>query len=161
MLRGRFATRLTLMKFALALIVGSLFTLVGVGSLVGAALLYRHEQRVGEGVSATGVVVELIERRDARGHGRSYAPVVRFKTSSGEEVEFAASLSTNPASYSVGDKVSVLYDPRRPGNADVDSVASRWFGVVVLIILGIVFATFGVKMWLPGKREIVGSPSRI
>ena len=101
--------------------------------------------------------MRLVERRDARGHGRSYAPAVRFTTDEGREVEFTASLGTNPATYGVGDKVKVRYDSQNPSAADVDSATSRWFGVVVLLIIGVVFSVFGARMLLPEKRRVSSS----
>lgn len=74
------------MKFALALITGSLFALAGAGLLCGAYLVLRHERRAADARAATtGVVVRLEETVGAQGEGRGYAPVVRFTSDRGQE----------------------------------------------------------------------------
>src|SRR5215216_3192856 len=80
------------MKHLFTLILGAFFAATGVGLLAGAYLLYRQGRRSAVSVaSAAGVVVGLVERRGSRG-GLSYAPLVRFSTERGQEIEFAATL---------------------------------------------------------------------
>ncbi len=140
------------MKQAFTIILGVCFTALGTGLLAGAYLLSGRERRLGaRGASARGAVVGLEERRGSRG-GRSYAPVVRFSTERGQEIEFTAALGSNPAAYSVGDEVPVSYNPERPGSADVDDFASRWFGPLALLALGTIFTALGVYGIIPYGR---------
>lgn len=141
-------------RLALRLFVGTLFLLVGAGALLGAFAAYKHERLLhGGGTAAAGVVVRLEERKGARGNGRSYAPVVRFSTRDGQGVEFTSTVSANPPAYSVGEPVRVLYDRAQPVNAELDSSAARWFGVVGLVFLGAVFSALGVYFLLPAPSR--------
>jgi hypothetical protein len=149
------------MKFAFALIIGSLFTLTGAGLLCGACLALRHERRATDARAATtGVVVRLEETVGAQGEGRGYAPVVRFTSDRGQQIEFISAVSTNPAAYKVGDKVAVRYDPRQPGNAEVDTFASRWFAFAALVVLGTVFAASGLRLLVPRKSRAARASGR-
>src|SRR5439155_827275 len=55
-----------------------------------------------------GEVVRLKSESSDHG-GYSYYPIVRFRTETNALVEFKDSVGSNPPSYRVGDKVTVLY----------------------------------------------------
>jgi hypothetical protein len=74
------------------------------------------------GLRAEGQVASLKLESSSGSHGSAtYYPVVRFRTETKALVEFKDSVGSNPPSYRVGDKVTVLYladDPRREAIID-------------------------------------------
>ena len=85
-----------LLPIGLLLIVISL----GLGS-------YQHWS-ISHGNVADGTVVENVPR--ARGGSPRYSPKIEFRTKQGRDVAFMTSFSSNPPTYSKGDKLKVVYD---------------------------------------------------
>jgi hypothetical protein len=133
-----------------------IFTLVGIGMLTGAFLLYNSTNSfLKEAVTAEGTVVELVRSRSS--DSTTYAPVIHFIDGTGETVEFTSSTSSNPPSYSEGEKVEVLYLPSRPQEAKINSFFSLWGAVVIVGGLGGVFFLIGAAIilipMLQGRRD--------
>jgi|SRR5579883_1967862 len=65
------------------------------------------------GLRGEGQVVGLKAEYSSSSHGGSYSyfPVVRYRSNSNLTLEFKDSIGSNPPSYRVGDKVTVLYLP--------------------------------------------------
>ena len=74
------------------------------------------------------------------------SPVVRFTTTGGESRVVVGSVNRGPAPWRVGDTVQVVYDPRQPARADLQSEVSGWrfwlaiWCVVALVPLAIALA---------------------
>ena len=83
------------MPIGLLLLVVSL----GIGS-------YQH-WTISHGSVADGTVVENVSRAKSRG---SYSPRIEFRTKQGKDVVFMTTFSSNPPTYTIGDKVKVVYD---------------------------------------------------
>jgi hypothetical protein len=126
--------------------IAAVAAVLGVLATWNATALYRS------GLRAEGQVVEIrasqytdqeeVVRRDGREWRRdvertSYAPVVRFRTTQGREIEFFGRGGSG-TSYSEGDLVTVSYNPERPIDARIVSFMDLWlpaavaWGVVVL-----------------------------
>lgn len=56
--------------------------------------------------------------------------------------------------------MTVRYDPQQPGNAEVDTLASRWFAFAALVVLGAVFAASGVCLLVPRKSRAARASGR-
>jgi len=141
------------------------FTLVGIGLLVGAVFAYRGTTSfLATAQSATGEVIDLLRARSS--DSTTYKPMVRFVTASGQPVEFVSSVGANPPSYARGETVEVLYTPEAPQDARIKSFFSLWGVATVLGGVGCVFGAIGGGLWLAGwlggrKRahlEAVGHP---
>jgi len=74
----------------------------------------------------------------------SYAPVVRFRTAEGREIEFLGRGGSG-TSYREGDTVTVAYDAERPINAHIVSFVDLWLPAVVAWGVAIMF---GGCVWL-------------
>jgi hypothetical protein len=121
-----------------------IFLVVGTLMLVGAGLLWVNTRNfVAQAQGASGTVVELREVRDSDGGSSTWKPVVRFTSADGQDVTFASSFSSNPASYELGESVPVLYRREDPRDARIRGSGSLWFGVTLLGGLGVVFAALG------------------
>jgi hypothetical protein len=129
--------------------------IVGAALLLGAFFSYRRDVAREEAlVAAQGTV---IEQRDRAYDGKRRVVVtVRFTTAGGDAVRFekdyAADATSRPAK---GDTVTVLYDPARPGKAEIQD-PSR-LGLALLAALGGGFFLFGVAMlrWTFQQRRLI------
>ena len=88
------------------------------------------------GVDATGTVVAMA------GGDRNKAPIVRFTTADGQEVEFKSGLATNFVSFAVGEEVEIQYLASMPQVAEVtvlgrmdylSSIGATCIGVFLLM----------------------------
>ena len=119
--------------------------LIAVGCLLaGVSALITQRRKRAASASAFGVVVELQKQVFNPGSGGVYCPTIEFSTPSGEVVRFASSFGTMPASHKVGQSVKVLYDPKEPHTAEIESGLSNWLvpGCLLAFAAGAIF--FGV-----------------
>jgi len=127
--------------------------IIGVVAAWNATALYRS------GARAEGTVTEIrtsrytdseeIEQGDGRVRRRdvertSYAPVVRFTTGEGREIEFLGRGGSGTA-YREGDTVTVAYNADRPINAHIVSFVDLWLPAAVAWGVAILF---GGCVWL-------------
>jgi hypothetical protein len=77
--------------------------------------------------------------------GDVYNPIVEFRAQDGMEYSFRHTIGSNPASYSVGEEVEVLYDPAKPE----DSATINSFR---LVISGLAYSGFYGRDFLHGGR---------
>ena len=142
------------MKSLMAALILGLFFAVGFGMLLGSCFTFLHTRQFlqnAEGVS--GVVVENICKPGVGMGDRPagcYCPRIRFQTVDGHEINFVSDSGCNPAAYSVGESVSLLYDPQQPDKASINSFTSLWFIPIGLGILGM-SATAPLIIFLVGK----------
>lgn len=123
------------------------FTLLGIGMLIGAYLLYKNtEAFIEHSWVANGIVVELVQSRSS--DSITYKPIIEFETGSGERIEFVSTTSSNPPSYSTGESVEVIYQQDAPNKAKINSFLYLWLGPLMLAGLGGVFFTTGFSLVL-------------
>jgi hypothetical protein len=120
------------------LIGSAISCLISIGCLVAGvrALMIQRRRREGSTL-ASGVVVTLQKQILNPGTSGVYCPIIEFTTASGEIVRFESSYGTMPASHKVGQTVNVLYDPKNPNSAEIDSSISNWFASGCLMILAL------------------------
>lgn len=127
------------------LLIGALFVLIGVAVLIGGVIgAVKQARKSAQGTTATGRVVDLVNRVFNPGSAGVYCPVVEFTTALGQPVRFESDLGTMPASHQVGQSIAVRYDPAEPQKAEVDSATSRWFVPGCTIIMGLGFLGMGL-----------------
>ena len=116
--------------------------LISIGCLVAGvrALIMQHRQRETSTLTS-GVVVALQKQVINPGSSGVYCPTIEFTTTSGETIRFESSYGTMPASHKVGQVVKVLYDPKKPDSAEIDSGLSNWFvpGCLIIFAIGAFF----------------------
>jgi hypothetical protein len=122
----------------------------------GWSVLYvRHF--VNNAMEGKGHVTSLVKGDSTKSN--VYKPVVEFKTVDGTNVEFTSWMSTSPPRFSVGESVSVYYDPQNPQSAIINDWLSLWGGSFILGGLTIIFALityimyFRVSIAKPHKRR--------
>ena len=133
--------------------------IAGAALVVGIAVLWNTVELYAGGTRTEGAVLEVRETRrteqeevtrpDGSEYRRnvervSYAPVVRFVTSDGREIEFHGRGGSDRA-LSQGDRVTVVYDPANPIRARIVSFLDLWLPTVVAFAVAILF---GGSVWL-------------
>jgi hypothetical protein len=139
--------------------VGWMLTGVGlVFILVGAGVSYSTYHFLQTALRAQGEVFDLAARRNtSSSSSRStllYFPVVRFDAANGQKIIFESSTGTSPAAYEVGERVTIVYDPREPGNASIESFFAFWFMPTLFGGLGSLLLAVGSGiLWLPRRTR--------
>lgn len=125
------------------------FTLIGAAMLFGAFASYSSTSAFIERATETrGIVTELAVSRSS--DSTSYYPIVAFQDASGRQIEFQSRSGSNPPSFKRGERVSVLYEPSVPENAQINSFFSLWGMSLIAGGLGLVFTLVGAGMVLFG-----------
>lgn len=112
--------------------------------LVGAYFWYQSTASfIDSAEEGSGTVVGLVR---SGSDDVTYRPEVAFTTIEGEEVRFISTTGSSPPSYNVGDKVTVLYEPQNPINAEIKDFVSLWLGPLVVGGMGFIFFLVGAIM---------------
>lgn len=133
--------------------------------LVAGISSYSALSKLNRELESPGRVVDMIERRQYvneqdRIVEEFYYPVIDYVSSDGKRHVVQLSEGSNPASYEIGDEVTVLYEPEDPLDARIksfESSALMWVLPAITGILGIAFlvAVLTVlKVMLPESTEI-------
>jgi hypothetical protein len=121
------------------------FLVIGLAFITLAVLIVINTRKFIAGAEyAQGTVVQMIGDRDG------YSPVVKFSTAEGREISFEQAGRSNPPGYSVGEGVQVLYQPKEPDNARIDSFQELWLLPMIFGGMGLVFASIGGGIMLYG-----------
>jgi len=110
---------------------GVLSLVVGVAMLAGAAIWSaRHREFVRSAATARGQVVANVAKTwtdrpsgssgSSGVHRLSYCAVVNYADRNGEARSYQDNICFNPASFRVGDAVTIRYDPRDPSRIMID-----------------------------------------
>jgi hypothetical protein len=133
--------------------------IAGAALVIGVVALWNTVELYRGGTRTEGTVLEVRETRrteqeevtrpDGSEYRRnvervSYAPVVRFVTGDGREIEFHG-LGGGDRGFAEGDRVTVIYDPGNPIRARIVSFLDLWLPTVVAFGVAILF---GGSVWL-------------
>lgn len=101
------------------------------------AWIYTQQQAFASIAAATtGTVIDLIRETDNEGYV-SFAPRIRFTTAGGREQEYTSNIGTNPASYTIGQTLEILYNPENPQEAVIAADNALETNVPMQIFTGI------------------------
>jgi len=137
-------------------IMTTIFAVVGAGMIIGAVFMVISTNKFLDGaIIVNGEVMDLVESYSE--DSTTYAPVVAYRTETGDVFSFKSNTSSNPPSYSIGEQIEVLYSPSDPRSARINSFFSLWGGSVIVGILGSVFFLIGggiiLGSMLGGRKE--------
>ena len=122
-----------------------------------AAYQYRRTRELlNASVTATGVIVRMVAHYGE--DGSTLAPVVKFKTKGGVEIEFESGISSSPALYGVGEEVPVVYRPGNPEEAEIKLFWSLWAMPACLGGLG-AFALLFALLWF--LKSMLSGPAGV
>lgn len=123
------------------------FAFIGLAFIVGAIYAAIKQKAFIEGSVVTqGIIVEL-EARDSKGSNgrrtRYYYPIFTFTDNNNEVIKITSSTGSNPAAYTLNERVEVIYPPNDSHNAQINGFASLWLLPLIFGIFGLVFASIG------------------
>ncbi|MBI3150609.1 MAG: DUF3592 domain-containing protein [Chloroflexi bacterium] len=125
------------------LIIGIVFTLVGLLlAAIAAFSVIRTQIFLGKAQQVKGTVIRMVYSSDSDGGG--YSPIFQFRTITGQTIEVADNLRSNPPMFREGQIVDMLYDPSNPHSARVKKWLSLYFVPLLLGGMGIIFGGIGV-----------------
>ena len=96
---------------------------------------------------ATGTITEYVPRDDAAGHVLFY-PHIRFRTPDGTIEQFLGPNGTNPAPFTAGGTVQVIYPAGHPEAARIATHSPRHPVSAALAFIGIVLFDLGGFFWI-------------
>lgn len=137
-----------------------LFAFAGIVLLAVGVYTARSTRRfLATAESAAGVVIENVWRYSSSSNGGNsgtYHPRVRFRTRTGQDMEFVSNTGSMPAAYRQNEAVTIVYDPEDPAHASINGFWSLWLGTVIATGLGIVFALVGIVSlaWMRRQRRM-------
>src|SRR4051794_40337348 len=110
---------------------------------VAIRLIIRMRDWKARAVRAEGTIVGFEEESPSgqRAGHPLFAPLVTFTAANGESIQFKSSRSERPNPYTVGQRVAVRYLPEDPSSADLESVASGWLTLIVVLVMTVVALT--------------------
>lgn len=128
------------------IIIGTVFGFVGMLLFaIGIFILIHTRIFMDKAQEVKGTVIRMVYRRGSDG-GRGYSPVYQFRTITGQTIEIADGMSSNPPMFTEGQSVDVLYDPENPNRARIKKWSSLYFVPLLLGGLGIIFGGIGVVL---------------
>ena len=136
------------MQKFMPLLVGIIFLGVGV-------FLYFNNQnlikRCTEEVSATIVDIKEELSTDSDGSTYLYYPIYEYKV--GEDVKrVKSSKSSSISTNSIGDKVTILYNPNKTTEFIVKGEKSSSIFSIVFMVLGVLISGYGIKLALTKEK---------
>ncbi|CAN5909900.1 hypothetical protein BH11PSE3_BH11PSE3_07530 [soil metagenome] len=139
----------------MAVVGESAFTLIAAAALIAGIWVLRDTWQLYTGGTRTsGTILEIratrqtVEETVTEPGGRetrrdvsttSYAPVVRFTTKEGREIEFQGRGGSDTP-FAAGERVNVIYDPVHPANARIVSFVDLWFPAAVAFCVAFLFS---------------------
>ena len=134
-------------EIVLTYVLPIIFLLIGTGLLAGAAYHWAGTRRfLTKASKASGEVIALEvipPQQPGADEYESYAPVVSFRTGFGQNVKFTSLSSSYPSSYSVGEKVPVLYLADGSEHPRIRTFHDLWLLPVLLAAFGLIFTVLG------------------
>lgn len=85
--------------------------------------------------------------------GIEYYAIIRFETASGAIVDFRSHGNKEPL-YKRGERLAVVYDPKAPHKAQVDSFGVLWAAPVFAAAAGIGFMFLGIGIWIVRSHRV-------
>jgi hypothetical protein len=119
-------------------LVGALLLVIGIIIWINTRMFAARAQQV------KGTVDHMKYRHDS--DGVSYAPVFQFKTLSGESIQVAEMVYSNPPQFHAGQVVDILYDPQNPKRARINKGSNLYFVPLLLAGMGLLFFGIGAVL---------------
>jgi len=131
-----------------------LFLLCGLGMLSLAWIEATQQQTfLQNSISGEGIIVDFVkedyQEQDENGRKRRvtiYTPMVEFTDNNERAFRFTSRYGSSSLDYHKGERVSIIYDPENPNNAEIKAVANNKLVWIMVGGMGTVFSLVGV--WL-------------
>jgi len=96
---------------------------------------------------AEATVIDLEHSKDSDGDD-VYKPTFKFMTKQNQEIEYRYSFSTKPASWTIGDKTTIAYDPNHPTDAKVLTYFGTFNITIILLAIAMPLIVVGAGYYL-------------
>ena len=124
-------------------IIATLMVVQGVAMGIVSGVMYRKARtKVATWHRTSGEVIEVVE-----GHEDTKHPVIRYQTTTGEEVTFRSKFGRSSWKVKVGDRLEILVNPKDPQDAEVVSFMVQWGFCVILGISAV--GAIALAPWIP------------
>lgn len=125
-----------------SLLAGIVLTVVGAVSVLRYLAWQARAERV------PGIVARLTKEVGYSGSGGAFSrhPVLRFTTLAGQEVRARVKVGSNPPLAREGQRVTVVYDPRKPTEAVIEG--KGWIQLLLYLVmtgLGVLFVGLAIS----------------
>jgi hypothetical protein len=111
------------------------FFIAGLGLSIGGLISFFNTWRfLQRSVTTSGTVITMVTSSKGL-----QAPKVKFTTAAGETITFTYSVSSRPPAYRTGQTVTVRYQPSRPHEARLNTLAGVWLTSLLLLFMGLIF----------------------
>lgn len=137
-------------------------TLIGALVLVGGIFsFFAQRAKIAQFRQTEGTVTELLGSSTGRpsyvvaqteeglrlSPKRRSRPQVEFTAENGRTVKIIGRVASRPARYQIGERVSVLYNPADPADAQINSFVELWFVTLMLVGFGLLTLVMGAMGW--------------
>ena len=129
------------------------FLVGGAAMGAGGVAIFNHMRAfAATATTCTGKLVayeSLLSDSDGLTNRRAanHYPVVEFVDSNGTKRRFTASTGSNQKPYDLGAEVTVVYDPKDPEDADIESKLYQWMIPALVSGLGAASLAAGLAIW--------------
>jgi hypothetical protein len=121
-------------------------------ALWGLDMMVHNLRLVLTGLRTPGVIMANdLDCGGRGGHSCDYVPVVRFALPGGQTYVVRTTSGTSPPEFQVGQHVTVIYDPRHPESAVIDS----WGDLLAPLALMVMGTFFGLLLAWPLLRLLL------
>lgn len=132
--------------FTIIGILGFLFGLTFLGITV--VLLLIKVWKIKSSTKTTGVVIDVEVRQGMRQNHSStrntlFRPTIRFQTADGRLINYQSKISSSLDNYSVGENVTVHYNPQFPQEVHIGTISRVVFPYLIFGFVGGLFAFVG------------------
>ena len=130
-------------------VIGVLAVLVGLTFLgFTIVLLLIKVLKIRSSTKTTGVVIDVQVSQGMRQHHSStrntlYRPIVRFQAADGRFIDYQAKVSSSLDNYSIGENVTVYYNPQFPQEAHIGAISHVVFPYLIFGFVGGIFTLVG------------------
>jgi hypothetical protein len=147
-------------------LLGIFLSIAAIMAVIMAISAYSAAKTVSREKSTPGQVVALVVRRSqdtSTGEVTDFSyPVVEYAVPDSRPMRVQMPDGSSPPDYTVGDPVTVLYDPQKPDNSRIKSFSSDlllWILPLITFLVGAGFTTAAVVVYKISwpKRKKTGS----
>lgn len=130
-------------------VVGVLAVLLGLAILgISSVLLLIKVFKIRGSVKTTGIVTDIEVKQGMRQSHSStrntlYRPKVRFQMADGRVIDYQSKISSSLDNYSIGQNVTVYYNPQSPQEAHIGTISHGVFPYLIFGFVGGLFALVG------------------
>ncbi len=129
-------------KSSMWIIFYSILFLIGAGLSYGSFTQYRKTQLLlSKGIRTNATVIKLLP--SVSDGTTVYSPVFEYTDRSMVKHIYESSIQSYPAPYKIGEKVKIIYNPRKPKNVKTISFWGLYRGSVILFMIAAPFLIIG------------------